>query len=348
MPSRARTTSPLERLSSCLPSLPRTSGSSTRSPTAAILGAASDGTSWVQVQPRVMTRRKRRTPEAGSAEMEARARLIQQSWRRQQAEMVIAGVRRGAVQEDSSDAVRMLAHLAQSAPQNRSLVPRSSLPGAGMQAPSTDAALGSPSALEEGRRGTTCSRYGGADASAADQSTAPPPTPAASFAEVADKAEAPSAMTALKLPPPPEVGEAQAYASSLVLRQVESDEHPGELYPLYTSLRSFDRFGTDLSQYMHFMYWTARLYFALFMLNLSNLVINWEGRQLVSPGGQFDVIGVLPGALTWHTLGNAAVSGVLSQGAHSYGVIEFFTSGAPPAEDDRRRAGGGGSAAHAH
>ena len=39
-----------------------------------------------------------------------------------------------------------------------------------------------------------------------------------------------------------------------------------ELYPLYTSLRSFDRFGTDLSQYMHFMYWTARLFFALFML----------------------------------------------------------------------------------
>ncbi len=29
----------------------------------------------------------------------------------------------------------------------------------------------------------------------------------------------------------------------------------------------------------------------------------------------------------WHTLGNSAVDGVLGHGAHSYGVIDFFTSG---------------------
>ena len=36
---------------------------------------------------------------------------------------------------------------------------------------------------------------------------------------------------------------------------------------------------------------------------------------------------LIPAALTWHTLGNSAVDGVLGKGAHSYGVIEFFTSG---------------------
>ena len=75
---------------------------------------------------------------------------------------------------------------------------------------------------------------------------------------------------------------------------------------------------------MHFMYWSARLFFGLFMLNLSNLVINWEGGQLQKD--DFDVGDFMRAALTWHTLGNSAVDGVLGKGAHSYGVIEFFTS----------------------
>ena len=86
----------------------------------------------------------------------------------------------------------------------------------------------------------------------------------------------------LELPPPPSIDEAKKYARDLLVRQGENDDRPGELYPLYTSLRNFDKFGTDISQYMHFMYWSARLFFALFMLNLSNLVINWEGEQLVN------------------------------------------------------------------
>ena len=31
--------------------------------------------------------------------------------------------------------------------------------------------------------------------------------------------------------------------------------------------------------------------------------------------------------ITWHTLGNTAIDGVLAQGGHSYGVIEFVTCG---------------------
>ena len=61
------------------------------------------------------------------------------------------------------------------------------------------------------------------------------------------------------------------------------------------------------------------------MLNLSNLVINWEGEQLVRDN--YNVNDLIPAALTWHTLGNSAVDGVLRTGAHSYVVIEFFTSG---------------------
>ena len=132
------------------------------------------------------------------------------------------------------------------------------------------------------------------------------------------------AEAAVELPPPPSLDQAKAYARSLLLRQAEGNDRPGELFPLYTALRNFDRLGTDISQYMHFMYWGARLFFALFMLNLSNLVINWEGGQLQQ---DFNVRGLIVALLTWHTLGNSAIDGVLRTGAHSYVVIEFFTAG---------------------
>ena len=109
------------------------------------------------------------------------------------------------------------------------------------------------------------------------------------------------------MPDPPSLDLARAYASKRLIRQdptkeqVESalkeavdrrdlrladaikyyisrGEAPpfvkGDLYPLYTSLPTFDRFGADVSQYMHFVYWSARLFFGLFLLNLSSLVIN--------------------------------------------------------------------------
>ena len=67
------------------------------------------------------------------------------------------------------------------------------------------------------------------------------------------------AEAAVELPPPPSLDQAKAYARSLLLRQAEGNDRPGELFPLYTALRNFDRLGTDISQYMHFMYWGARL-----------------------------------------------------------------------------------------
>ena len=98
----------------------------------------------------------------------------------------------------------------------------------------------------------------------------------------------------LALPDPPSLDLARAYASKRLMRQdptkeqVESalkeavdrrdlrladaikyyisrGEAPpfvkGDLYPLYTSLPTFDRFGADVTQYMHFVYWSARLFF---------------------------------------------------------------------------------------
>mgnify|MGYP007000057003 len=72
-------------------------------------------------------------------------------------------------------------------------------------------------------------------------------------------------------------------------------------------------------------YWSARLFFGLFLLNLSSLVINLEGQQLVreSKGGDSFVTALY----TWHTLGNTAVDGVLAKGGLSYGVTEFFSAG---------------------
>ena len=42
--------------------------------------------------------------------------------------------------------------------------------------------------------------------------------------------------------------------------QLPGDPNPGELYPLWTQLTHFDRFGTDISQYMHFTYWSCLLF----------------------------------------------------------------------------------------
>ena len=74
---------------------------------------------------------------------------------------------------------------------------------------------------------------------------------------------------------------ARLYASQRLARQHEGDEAPGELYPLYTPLETFDRFGTDVSQYMHFVLYTSRLFFCLFAFNLANLII-WVSEQLAS------------------------------------------------------------------
>ena len=58
--------------------------------------------------------------------------------------------------------------------------------------------------------------------------------------------------------------EARRYAHDLLVRQLDTDERPGELYPLYTKLRTFDRFGTDVSQYFHFMYHSKSFFVFLF------------------------------------------------------------------------------------
>ena len=62
----------------------------------------------------------------------------------------------------------------------------------------------------------------------------------------------------------------------------------------------------------------------LFLLNLSNIVINWEGRQLLEE--EYWSGNTLHQIFTWHTLGNSDTRGVLSKGGHSYAVCEFVTS----------------------
>jgi len=85
-------------------------------------------------------------------------------------------------------------------------------------------------------------------------------------------------------PPKPEIGVARA----AVRRQLPQTAE-GRLWPLHTELRSFDRFGTDVSQYMHLTYRLARLGFWLFLLNLSNVIINFEGEELGSASSFFTV-----------------------------------------------------------
>lgn len=111
-------------------------------------------------------------------------------------------------------------------------------------------------------------------------------------------------------PPKPEIAVAQA----AVRRQLPTTA-AGRLWPLHTELDRFDRFGTDVSQYMHFVYRLARLGAWLFLLNLSNVVINFEGNELGSAMSFFTI----------HTLGNAA-NNVLARGGHSYAVIEVCTA----------------------
>jgi len=130
----------------------------------------------------------------------------------------------------------------------------------------------------------------------------------------------------VKAPPSPDMKKARLYASQRLARQHEGDEAPGELYPLYTPLETFDRFGTDVSQYMHFVLYTSRLFFCLFAFNLANLIINLEGQNLAFLELDSAAAGVNPLAVV-HTLGNTESTGVLAKGGHSYGVIEFITSG---------------------
>ena len=81
----------------------------------------------------------------------------------------------------------------------------------------------------------------------------------------------------------------------------------GRLLPLYTELADFDRFGTDVAQYMLFVFQLTRVCFWLFILNLSNILKNLEG-------GHADDF------LAKHSLNNADCLGI------SYGVVELLTS----------------------
>ena len=93
------------------------------------------------------------------------------------------------------------------------------------------------------------------------------------------------------------------------------DPNPGALHPLYCDVTVFDRFGTDVSQYFHFMYHSKTFFIFLFVINLSNIIINIEGNTY-----GFD-------PFVMHTIGNTAGDGVLAKGGHSYAFMEFLTSG---------------------
>lgn len=104
-------------------------------------------------------------------------------------------------------------------------------------------------------------------------------------------------------------------AARLAGRAALLTQDDGSLYPLYTHVGTFDRFGTDVSQYFHFMYHSKSFFVFLFLINLSNIIVNIEGNAY----------GFQP--FTMHTLGNTARDGVLSKGGHSYAVMEFLSAG---------------------
>jgi len=110
--------------------------------------------------------------------------------------------------------------------------------------------------------------------------------------------------------PKPEHRLARQAGRSALLTQAD-----GRLYPLYTETRTFDRFGTDVSQYFHLMFHSKSFFMFLFVINLSNIIVNIEGM-----GQSFSWF-------TVHTLGNTARDGVLAKGGHSYAVMEFLTAG---------------------
>ena len=86
---------------------------------------------------------------------------------------------------------------------------------------------------------------------------------------------------------------------------ISATSSSGELFELLCDLKDFDAFGTDVSQYMHFVYSFSRLCITLFLLNLANIVINVEGAGLETSSFS-DIL------LIVHTLGNTARDGVLA------------------------------------
>ena len=111
---------------------------------------------------------------------------------------------------------------------------------------------------------------------------------------------------------PPMIEVARINTAARMARQGPNDEKPGKLYPLDCHLTSFDTFGADISQYMFFLHRALRVFTTIFLINLSNIVISWEGAQLHQAGSIF----------TWHTLGNLGPDGVLARGGHSFVVVE--------------------------
>ena len=65
-------------------------------------------------------------------------------------------------------------------------------------------------------------------------------------------------------------------------------------------------------------YHSKTFFMFLFLINLSNIIINIEGNGLRGNGLSL---------FTMHTLGNTASDGVLAKGGHSYAVMEFLTAG---------------------
>ena len=122
-----------------------------------------------------------------------------------------------------------------------------------------------------------------------------------------------AAATELLDAPAPKLEIAKEHASRRLARQKEGEPNPGELYP-YCDLSTFDHFGTDVSQYMHFLSFMSRLFLLLFLLNVSNIVINAEGEQIA---------GKLNYVFTWSTLGNTSAD---AMGGHTYAIIEVATS----------------------
>ena len=165
---------------------------------------------------------------------------------------------------------------------------------------------------------TTSGRWGGGNAAVSAGGGSAAGGSAGGSATMPDVSEATGAVdaaaTELLDAPAPKLEIAKEHASRRLARQREGEPNPGELYPLYCDLSTFDHFGTDVSQYMHFLSFMSRLFLLLFLLNVSNIVINAEGEQIA---------GKLNYVFTWSTLGNTSPDAL---GGHTYAIIEVATS----------------------
>ena len=260
----------------------------------------------------------RRAPRSIEIRVNGAARVIQGKWRRRNLMREVDSGKDARKLLKRVDSLRNLETRRRSStfdPAALGMSPCPSTPCSVRRVRTDGAPFPSRSASPSAVSSTTSGRWGGGNAAV---SAARRPALAGGSATMPDVSEATGAVdaaaTELLDAPAPKLEIAKEHASRRLARQKEGEPNPGELYPLYCDLSTFDHFGTDVSQYMHFLSFMSRLFLLLFLLNVSNIVINAEGEQIA---------GKLNYVFTWSTLGNTSAD---AMGGHTYAIIEVATS----------------------